>query len=143
MNSRTSIISLSNPLISDQKYLEQAYWRLKEVLKFRSPIKLFPELIYPYVNFEKPFELRNLSSNTLCQHSLCRSEQTISQIIAIGLLRSSNVESNPGPATDQSRCSQDDRELHKDSTTLVATYNVRGLNDEKKLRNFLNRVYKY
>ena len=55
-----------------------------------------------------------------------RSERWISSVVRSRLLRSNDVESNPGP---------------KESTLLVTSYNVRGLNDEKKLRHLINKVY--
>ena len=47
-------------------------------------------------------------------------------MVYIRLVRSKDVESNPGP---------------KESTILVTSYNVRGLKDEKKLRHLINKVY--
>ena len=47
--------------------------------------------------------------------------------IFIRLARSGNVEKNPGP---------------DDISLRVMTYNVRGLNDERKLRHLVNKIYK-
>ena len=47
------------------------------------------------------------------------------------LLRSGNVERNPGPITDSLK-----------PPIQVVSYNVRGLNDEKKMRHLLNQYHK-
>ena len=54
------------------------------------------------------------------------------RIILLGLLRSGNVEPNPGPAQHRGK---------EESTVMVTTYNVRGLNDERKLRHLVNCCY--
>ena len=98
-------------------------------------------------NQEQFYSEFNSKDILLCgTNFLCRTKRTITQIIALELMCGGNVEPNPGPETatvaTQPRETLEDRDLHKDSTTLVTTYNVRGLNDEKKLRHCLNRVYK-
>ena len=52
------------------------------------------------------------------------------------LKMSGDVEENPGPG------SADDRQQRKEANILVTSYNVRGLNDEKKLRHLINKIYK-
>ena len=59
--------------------------------------------------------------------NIYRSHKHLFQIFQQTLLRSGNVESNPGP-----RARGD---LH------VVTYNVRGLGDERKLRHLLNQMH--
>ena len=78
---------------------------------------------------------------SIAHNSTFRSHRHRLQVSRWALRCSGNVELNPGPAI-QDRGSQEDQDLHKDSSILVTTYNVRGLNDEKKLRHFINKVYK-
>ena len=52
-------------------------------------------------------------------------------------MRSGDVEKNPGPRPG------DRRETNcKDPSVTVTSYNVRGLNDENKMRHLINRIYK-
>ena len=66
-------------------------------------------------------------------------------ILSQSLLASQDVETNPGPMVSNDR---DGPEVCNDTsptetpTTLVKTYNVRGLNDEKKLRHLLSNLRK-
>ena len=70
--------------------------------------------------------------NVLRQYLCCRHR---SNVAIFRLLTGGNVERNPGPQqTDQTR--------RKKPTVLVTTYNVRGLNDETKLRHLVNHLYK-
>ena len=52
------------------------------------------------------------------------------------LINSHDVEENPGP--EDERISGGRREQELNSSILVTSYNVRGLNDEKKLRHLIN-----
>ena len=71
-------------------------------------------------------------------HHLFRSQKHkdsrhLMKIVTLLLVRSADVESNPGP-----RGSGDNREKE----IKVISYNVRGLNDELKLRHLINYCYK-
>ena len=50
------------------------------------------------------------------------------------LIRSGDIEENPGP--------EGERRDPNGATLMVTSYNVRGLNDEKKLRHLINKIYK-
>ena len=52
------------------------------------------------------------------------------------LLRCGDIEQNPGPEP------RGEQQRKKFSSTVVTSYNVRGINDEKKLRHLINKVYK-
>ena len=66
-------------------------------------------------------------------------ERAESEIVSKLLSCSGNVESNPGPGEDQPRSQP---RQPKPSQLMVKSYNVRGLNDERKLRHLLNCIYK-
>ena len=70
---------------------------------------------------------KNKTQPNLKLMNIYRSHKHLFQIFQQTLLRSGNVESNPGP-----RARGD---LH------VVTYNVRGLGDERKLRHLLNQMH--
>ena len=58
------------------------------------------------------------------------------------ITRSGDVETNPGPATGPANLDHDDARKQNEATVRVTSYNVRGLNDEKKLRHLINKIYK-
>ena len=80
--------------------------------------------IPPNNHFYQKDELREPNVNLT---NVFRSHNHLFQTYKQSLLRSGNVESNPGPRAQG--------DLH------IITYNVRGLGDEKKLRHLLNQMH--
>ena len=58
------------------------------------------------------------------------------------LIRSFDVETNPGPSQSQGSTRQATSQPHSQNALQVVTYNVRGISDESKLRHLLNYFYK-
>ena len=74
----------------------------------------------------------------ISQYLNCRhASQTIKKL----LTEAEDVESNPGPQDRDDRGPQDRDDRGIGLPVLVTTYNVRGLNDENKLRHLLNYMY--
>ena len=65
--------------------------------------------------------------------SFSRDDQRPYSWLRLLLLRGGDIKKNPGP---------DDCQKLRQADLLVTSYNVRGLNDEKKLRHLINKIYK-
>ena len=92
-----------------------------------------------------------------CQSCKLDLDYTRSQILALSfeqscsvtsqrLLRSGDIESNPGPGPGGAPANRDeqptnDQTQRRNQDLMVTSYNVRGLNDEAKLRHLINYCY--
>ena len=85
----------------------------------------------------------SLSRSNQCSNTTCFSNRRHRTALAILLIIGGNVERNPGPSLDlvppTNTRTQGDRQVQrKRSSIMVTSLNVRGLNDEVKLRHLIN-----
>ena len=78
----------------------------------------------------KPTENSNAKSNTCTNNVTLLSFRQRSTLVKMKLMLAGNVERNPGPKPP------------KQGSMMVTTYNVRGLNEEKKVRHLFNYFHK-
>ena len=90
---------------------------------------LKPSFISPNLQMAKPDSKKSFFP----KKPSCRRQMDHATAAQDRLMRSGDVEENPGPR---------DPQVCSDATVLVTSYNIRGLNDEKKLRHLINKVYK-
>ena len=108
------------------------------------------ETSYPYSNYSNCSNLlkeARTKSNVWKKHvlilsfSLYKNERHRDGSIALHLNASNDVETNPGPGPDRN-CDRGGHQQGKRTPIMVTSYNVRGLNDQAKLRHLVNHLYK-
>ena len=107
----------------------------------KSPSGSAPPGVSLGTNSTKP--LKNTLEKTLCSPlkrklSLFSCSRHREEVLRQTVVRSSDVQLNPGPVD---RGGGSSKKKGK-ASILVTSYNVRGLNDEKKLRHLVNHCYK-
>ena len=123
-----------------------------KTLKTRS-YKSSPNTLYKKLSYNTLLTCKSITNTPTINMKIYHPVQNLSLIrlffrknfrtfARLCLKRSGDVESNPGPEADTAGQAHRSQTNPIDATVMVTSYNVRGLNDEKKLRHLINRLYK-